>query len=158
MKRSRIWTGLLLLPLLLTSQISRAGETVFKLTVDAPVQQVYDKVYKGLEDNNFYVVFEPDIGSNLSRFAQRWGDEYNQNKLSAIRSMVFCNGWYANQVSNKDPDMLGLCPLHATVIGRQGKTTVLFNRPSVIAAHSPALELIKEIEQEVIQAIDKSLR
>ncbi len=45
--------------------------------------------------------------------------QYNRSKLSAIRSMVFCNGWYANQVSNKDPHMLALCPLHMTLIEKE---------------------------------------
>lgn len=135
-----------------------AGGTVFKLTVDEPVDAVYDKLYKSLEEARFFVVFEPDIGRSLASFADRWGEDYNRNQLNAIRSMVFCNGWYANQVSNHDPDMLGLCPLHVTVIGRNDKTTVLFNRPSVIAAGSPARKLIEQIENEVIAAIRASLK
>ncbi|MDQ7048948.1 MAG: hypothetical protein Q9M92_05155 [Enterobacterales bacterium] len=43
-------------------------------------------------------------------------------------------GWYANQVSNEDPMMLGLCPLHLTPIEQTGQTTVLFNRPSFCCA------------------------
>ncbi|MBE9568180.1 MAG: DUF302 domain-containing protein, partial [Proteobacteria bacterium] len=105
---------------------------VYKQTVDKPVSAIYDKLYKSLEEARFYVVFEPDIGKNISRFAEKWGDDYNQNNLSEMRSMVFCNGWYANKVSNLDPDMLGFCPLHLTLTERDGKTTVLFNRPSVV--------------------------
>ncbi len=146
---------LMTLAIWLFAHAALAADTVFKISVDKPVDTVYSNVYKALEQAKFYVVFEPDIGSNLSRFAKRWGDEYNQNRLNTIRAIVFCNGWYANQVSNRDPDMLGLCPLHATVIAKGGKTTVLFNRPSVIAAGSPALKLIREIENEVIDAIRK---
>ncbi len=69
----------------------------------------------------------------------------------------FCNGWYANKVSNLDPDMLGFCPLHLTLIEREGKTTVLFNRPSAIAQNSPAKDLLIKIESEVIGAIQKGL-
>jgi hypothetical protein len=72
--------------------------------------------------------------------------------------MVFCNGWYANQVSNIDTDMLGFCPLHLTMIERDGKTTVLFNRPSIIASSSPASELLLTIENEVVEAIQKGMR
>ena len=99
------------------------------------------------------MVFEPNIGKNLSGFAERWGDQYNRSKLSAIRSMVFCNGWYANQVSNKDPSMLALCPLHMTLIEKDGNTTALFVRPTVIAADSPAKGILSELESEVISAI-----
>ena len=131
---------------------------VYSQTVDKPVAAVYDKVYQSLEDARFFVVFEPNIGANLTRFSKNWGDDYNQNNLSEIRSMVFCNGWYANKVSNQDPNMLGFCPLHLTLIERNGKTTVLFNRPSVIAQHSPAEALLAKIESEVIEAIQKGLQ
>jgi hypothetical protein len=49
--------------------------------------------------------------------------------------------------------MLGFCPLHITLIERDGKTSVLFNRPGVIAQNSPAKELLLKIESEVIAAI-----
>ncbi len=148
---------ILLLGIVLSSPVL-AQSPVFSVTADKPVDQIYDKVYKSLEDARFFVVFEPDIGANLSRFANRWGDDYNKNKLTAIRSMVFCNGWYANQVSNQDPMMLGLCPLHISLIEREGKTTVLFNRPSVMAAESPAKDLFITIETEVINAIKAGVK
>ena len=130
-----------------------AQSPVFSLTVDKPVDDVYDKVHNSLEDAHFFVVFEANIGASLSRFSKSWGDDYNKNKLTAIRSMVFCNGWYANQVSNLDPQMLGFCPLHISLIERDGKTTALFNRPSVFTGDSPAHSLFMKIESEVIEAI-----
>ena len=81
----------------------------------------------------------------------------NRNKDSAIRSMVFCNGWYANKVSNLDADMLGFCPLHLTLFEREGKTTVVFNRPAMVAQNSPAKGLLMKIESEVIEAIRQGL-
>ncbi len=135
-----------------------ADSTVFSVSVDKPVSEVYGKVYKSLEDARFYVVFEPNIGNNLSGFAERWGDQYNQNKLTAIRSMVFCNGWYANQVSNKDPEMLALCPLHMTLIEKDGRSTALFVRPTVVAADSPARAILQEVEDEVIKAIKSGMQ
>ena len=129
--------------------------TVYKHTIDKPVSEVYDGIYKSLEDARFFVVFEPNIGMNLKRFSKKWGNDYNQNKLAEIRSMVFCNGWYANQVSNQDPDMLGFCPLHISLIERDNKTTVLFNRPSVMAVNSPAQALLRKIELDVIAAIEQ---
>jgi len=59
---------------------------------------------------------------------------------------------YANQVSNLDPTMLALCPLHLTIIEQAGTTTVLFNRPSVAATGSAALE------DKVITAIKRALQ
>ncbi len=122
--------------------------------IDKPVDEIYDTINKGLEAANFYVVFEPNIGKSISRFSERWGSEYNQNKLSQIRSMVFCNGWYANQVSNADPEMLALCPLHITLIEKEGKTKILFVRPSAIAKGTKAEKIALEIEENVIRAIE----
>ncbi len=43
------------------------------------------------------------------------------------------------------------------MIEREGKTTVLFNRPGVIAQNSPAREVLLKIEAEVIEAIQQGL-
>ena len=160
-KIMNLWVRwLALFVLLLPALSASATETspgVYSQQVDKPVSAVYDKLYSSLEEAHYYVVFEPNLGKNLARFSEKWGDDYNQNKLSEIRSMVFCNGWYANKVSNLDPNMLGFCPLHLTLIERDGKTTVLFNRPSAIAKNSPAKELFEQIEREVIDAIRQAL-
>jgi len=72
--------------------------------------------------------------------------------------MVFCNGWYANAVSNADPDMLALCPLRIGLYEKQGETTVVFAKPSIIAANSAAKPVLKEIEAEVIEAIKAGMK
>lgn len=135
-----------------------SSSVVYQQKVNKPVLEIYDKLYKSLEDARFFVVFEPNIGNNLARFSEKWGDDYNRNKLSEIRVMVFCNGWYANKVSNLDPEMLGFCPLHITLIEREGESTVLFNRLGEIAKNSPAKEILMKIESEVIVAIQHGLQ
>jgi len=162
MKIILMWflSAMLMLPVsVLYADASPAGDNpvVYSQQVDKPVAQIYDKLYKSLEDARFFVVFEPNIGKNLARFSDKWGDEYNQNNIAEIRSMIFCNGWYANKVSNLDPDMLGFCPLHLSLVEREGKTTVLFNRPSIMAQNSPAKALLEKIESEVIAAIQQGL-
>ncbi len=144
---------LLSLSVLITWGAQAAERGMYKQEVNRPIDAVYPAVYKALEDARFFVVFEPNIGKNISRFADKWGDDYNQNKLSSIRSMVFCNGWYANAVSNADPDMLGLCPLRIGLYEKQGKTVVLFARPTVIAAQSKARDILQKVEDEVTAAI-----
>jgi uncharacterized protein (DUF302 family) len=126
---------------------------VLSWTIDKDLESSYTTLYSHLEDNKFYVVFEPDIQSNLQHFAERWGEDYNRNKLQGIRAMVFCNGWYANQISNQDPSLLALCPLHITLIQEMGHTRVLFARPTVIAHDSKALSLVKELEEAVSKAV-----
>ncbi len=153
-----LFRSIVLCVLCSASSFIHADANVFEFSVDRPISEVYDRVYKSLEDARFYVVFEPNIGKNLSNFAERWGDQYNRSRLSAIRSMVFCNAWYANQVSNRDTSMLALCPLHMTLIEKDGRTTALFARPTVLAANSPARDILAELENEVITAIKQGMQ
>jgi len=139
------------------SQLAVADSNVLVWDIDKDLEASYTSVYKALEKNRFFVVFEPNIQRNLSGFAERWGDNYNRNKLEGIRAMVFCNVWYTNEISNADPDMLAMCPLHLTLIQQQGSTRVLFVRPSVVAADSDALAIAKELEQDVSKAMDEAV-
>ncbi len=148
---------LCLVSLLFAAQAATADRTVLVWETGTDLEKTYDVVYKALEDNKYFVVFEPNIQKNLSRFAERWGDKYNRNGLEGIRAMVFCNGWYANAVSNADPDMLALCPLHITLVQKSGVTRILFSRPTVIAADSKALAVAKEIEEDVSKALDEAV-
>jgi uncharacterized protein (DUF302 family) len=149
---------LLLILLMWVSPFAQAAdETVFSYSINKPLNEVYDRVYKELEQQGFYVVFEANIGKNLSNFADKWGEDYNRSKLDGIRSLVFCNGWYANQVSNADPAMLAICPLHITLIEKAGATTALFVRPSVIAANSPAHAVLSQVETKIINAIKTAM-
>jgi uncharacterized protein (DUF302 family) len=118
---------------------------------------VYDSVYKSLEENRFFVVFEPDIGRNLAGFAERWGEDYNRNDLQGIRAMVFCNGWYANQVSNLEPRLLALCPLHLSVYRQGDSTHVVFVRPGLVGKNSKAEALLQELEADVSKAVEQGL-
>ena len=130
---------------------------VYVRTVKAPLGRIYKQIFTSLENNGYFVIVEPNIGRNLSHFAKRWGKDYNRNRLDAIRSMVFCNGWYANQISNADPSMLALCPLHITLIHKEGETRVLFVRPGQVAYDSPAHAVALELEQDVIRSIEEGL-
>jgi len=125
--------------------------------VARPLGATYDAIYRALEQNRFFVVFEPNIGKNLASFAERWGDDYNRNRLEGIRAMVFCNAWYANQVSNQDPDLLALCPLHLTLTHKQGVTRILFLRPSHVAGDSQAAALAAELESDVAKAVQAGI-
>ncbi len=154
---TRILVTLLLLLASLSAQAGPSEDTVFSLQTAQPIERVYPAVYQALEDAGFFVVFEANIGASLSRFAERWGKDYNRNGLSAIRSMVFCNGWYANRVGNADPRMLALCPLRMTLIEKDGRTTALFARPTAVARSGPAHEVLKAVEKEVIDAIRKGM-
>jgi len=130
---------------------------VYEKSVNQALDVTYSNVNKALEDNGFRVVFEVDIGENLSKIAGKLGDNYNKNKLSGIKSIVFCNGKFANQISNLDPSMLAICPLHATLTHKDGVTTVLFVRPSAVAQGSPAAKAALDLENASIKALEAGL-
>ena len=148
---------LLTLALLVIVLNVQAAPAIFQAHVDAPVGKVYKTLYSELESRRLFVVFEPDLGSVIAGMAERLGDDYNRNGLEAIRSLVVCNAWYANKVSNLDPAMLALCPLRVSLIHKAGTTTVSFARPTVYAQDSKALPVIREIEDMVIEAIKASV-
>ena len=131
---------------------------IYEKAVKGKMETTYSQVFNALENNGYYVVFEPNIGKNLAHFKQRWGKDYNKNNLESIRSMVFCNAWYANQVANADPQMLALCPLHISLVHKEGVTRILFVRPSLVATGSAAEKVALELEQDVIRTIEGSLR
>lgn len=131
---------------------------VFVHKIKQPMNKVYKRLFTTLENNGYFILFEPNIGRNLAHFAKRWGKDYNKNKLEQIRSMVFCNGWYANQVSNYDPDMLALCPLHLTLTAKEGVTSILFVRPSQVSRNSAANTIATELEQDIVRIIKESSR
>jgi len=122
-----------------------------------PLSVLYKRIFTALEHNGYFVLIEPNIGKSLSHFAQRWGSDYNKNKLEEIRSMVFCNAWFANKVSNADPHMLALCPLHITLIQKGKLTTIVFVRPGRVAADSPARAVAEELEKDVIRIIENAV-
>ena len=135
-----------------------SAETVYSTSINGDFDQVYKYIYQALEKNRLFVVFEPDIGNNLSKFAKRWGEDYNQNKLERIKSMVFCNAWYANQVSNKAVEMMAMCPLHITLTHRGGMTSIHFVRPDAIAKDSKAESIAGELTELVIKSIQDGIK
>lgn len=147
---------LVMLVLIISSQVQADG--VYEKQSSASFDVLYKAVYASLEENRFYVVHELDIGQSMARFGKNWGDNYNRNGLTAYRSMIVCNGWYANEVSNMDPKMLALCPLRINMIQREGMTSVLFEKPTVAAEGSAALPVLQEVEETIVKAIETGVR
>lgn len=147
--------GLLLL--LVTATVQAGLDDVLHWRSELDLEDTYKSIYKSLEENRFYVVFEPDIGRNLAGYAKRWGEDYNRSGLDGIRSMVFCNAWYANQVSNLEPRLLALCPLHLTLYRQGDATHVVFLRPGRVGKGTGAAELLQELEADVSAAVEAGL-
>ncbi len=151
---------ILFLLILFTASVVNAAEElqdIFSISVEKPGEEVYQSVYKSLEESRFYVIFEANIGKNLARNAERWGDEYNKNKFEMVKTMVVCNAYYANQVMNLAPKLMALCPLTITVMYKEGQSTVLFKKLTLTAEGSAAEEILWEVENTIIAAIENGV-
>jgi uncharacterized protein (DUF302 family) len=147
-----------LLALLALSLPALAGSpAVYEKSAMIGADVAYDKLYQALERRDFYVIFEPDMGRVLQGMAEKLGADYNRNQLTALRSLVFCNPLYTSKMSNADPAMLALCPLHVTLTHKAGVSTAAFIRTGEIAAGSPAEALARQIETEVVKAIEEAM-
>ncbi len=133
-------------------------EAIYQVTRAGKLDDIYPQLYKALEASGFYVIFEANIGKNLSRNAEKWGEDYNRNNFTGVKSMVICNPYYANQVLNLDPKLMALCPLTVTVLEKDANTTVLFERLTPIAAGSPAEDILWEVETTILSAIDSVMK
>ena len=135
-----------------------APPAVYVKTVNMDLDTAYQRVYQALEKERFWVVFEADMGERMARFRDRWGEDYNRSKLSGVKSMVFCHIWWTNQIANADPDMLAMCPLHVSLYERDGKTSLVMLRPSVLAKGSNAQEPAEKLEAELVGILEDALR
>lgn len=150
--------GLLLsMLLLLASPLQAAPDAVYSHSVKMSMDEAYGAVYAGLEENRFWVVFEANMGQRMAGMAERFGDDYNRQGLSGIKSMVFCNIGWTNKLASVAPELLALCPLHMTLYEKDGETTVVFPRPAAIAAGSVGIDAARELEQQLIGIVEKAL-
>ena len=146
---------ILLLTVVLFSMGASASPVV-TLTIKGEFEDNYQAVSTALEENRFFVVFEPNIGRSISSFEERWGEDYNRNGFENIRSLVFCNPWYVNQVLNKDPKMSAICPLSVTLLHKDNSTDIHFLRPSALNPTSPAQSILQELEADILKALHQS--
>ena len=146
--------SLFLFLLVLQAQCSAAAEAIYRRDIRGEFAAVYQEIYRSLEEARFLVVFETNIGANLAKNAERWGENYNRNGFEDVRSMVICNPWYANQLLNLDPRMMAVCPMSVTLIGKGGVVMVLFERLTTLVPDSPAAGVLWEIENTVMGAIE----
>jgi len=132
------------------------AETVYTKTYDAPSKEVYGKLIKALNDVHLVVVSEIDI---LAKFKaaglpKMFGKDFNTNNLNAIKAVIACNGKFGNSIANSDPTMMAFCPVRITVVEKEGKTSVLYVRPTSGTQESRAYAALEALEKKVISTID----
>lgn len=132
------------------------ADGVYKLHLHQKSDVVYAKLLKSLDKNHLIVISEIDI---LAKFKQaglpkKFGKEFNTNELTAIKAVIACNGYFGNYIANADPEMMGLCPVRITLIEKDGKTTIMFVKPTAVSGNSKANKMIQKLEAKVIAAIN----
>lgn len=130
---------------------------IFQVSVPLPADTAYQRLYDGLEAHGYYVIFEPNMGKSLAGLRERFGADYNRNGLEVMRSLVFCNPNKTNQMSNLDPALLALCPLHVTLTHKAGVSTAHFARVSTLAKGSAGETAVREIETEITAIVEGAL-
>lgn len=151
-------TMLYLVLALISASVYAESPAVYERSFAQTMNTAYPRIYKALENNGFKVVYEIDMQQNLAKLAaNNTVTDFNLNQLEGIKSMVFCNGPLAVKISNADPSMLALCPLHLTITEKLGRVTVLFARPGFMAQGSQAAAPAKVLEEKVIKAIEAGL-
>jgi len=139
--------------LLLTLSLSLFADAVYTKTYNAPIA----KIMALFDYTHLIVVSKIDI---LAKFKaaglpQKFGKNFNTNKLSGIKAIIACNGWFGNEVANADPKMMAFCPVRVTLIERDAKTTVTYVRATVAAKGSKAYSTLERLETKVIKAIER---
>jgi len=132
------------------------NDFIYKINVESEFDPLYDRTYKSLEDSNFYVVRELNIGATMKKNRKHWGENYNKNGFEEVRTLVLCNVWYANEVLNLDPDLIALCPLAVALLHKAGRTTIVYARRAPFAEGSAAHDILSEVDSKIIKAIKKA--
>ncbi|ANJ66416.1 hypothetical protein A9404_02600 [Halothiobacillus diazotrophicus] len=150
-------TLLLALGCLISFSAHAATTTVYEKSAKMSLPDAVAHMESALKSHKFHVVTEIPISKMLAKHKAEMGAKYNLNHLDGITGIVFCNGGIANGVSNKDPELLAACPLHLTIIEKDGMATALFVRPTVTAKGSAAEPVLAKLEHMVTAAIDAGM-
>lgn len=152
----RMFMGLALLAVV--PSVLAAESSIAVQSVKRPIGPTFKSVVSALKHSGFKVVKKINISKNLGKAAKHfhWTD-YNQNHLTGIRTVVFCNAKFANAISNADPSMMALCPLHVTLVQQGAWTRVEFVKPAVIAEGSRAEGVAVKLQEQIEAAIRKGI-
>ena len=148
-----------ILLLLLTVSLTLYADAVYTKTYDAPIEKVYPKLITSFDNAYLIVIAEIDILGKFKEagLPESFGKNFNTNNLTAIKTIIACNGWFGNAVANSDPEMMVFCPIRITLIEKEGKTSIMYVRPTVASKDSKAYPILQDLEQKVVMAIESAL-
>jgi len=145
----------ILLALLLVSYVV-AGDNIYKKVVNENYDSYYPKLKKELEINHVNVISEMDLIERFTQagYAKKFGKDFNKNHLEKVTSLILCNGYIGNQVSNIDVTMMAFCPIRLTVLKQGDKTIVLYVKSAPNASNPKVVSLLKTLDTVVINTVN----
>lgn len=149
----------ILLACLLSVSVWAAESNVYKVAYKVPVDKVINNILTKFKAEGLVVVWQLDI---LEEFRQKgldkkFGENFNKAGLSAVKTMIVCNGKFGNDIINADSDMMAYCPVRITLTEKDGVTTVLYVRPSSAPRDSKAYPSLMQLEKKVTKSIEESM-
>lgn len=147
----------ILLACILAVSMWAAPETnVYSVTYNSDMDTVEKNILNHFKTVKLVVPWKLDILEEFKHkgLDKKFGAEFNKNNLTSVRTIVACNGKFGNMIMNTDPAMMAYCPIRITLIEKDGKTQVLYVRPSSAPRSSKAYKILVKLEQKVIGAIE----
>ena len=147
----------ILLACILSLSLWAAPETnVYSVTYNSSMDTVEKNILNYFKSAKLVVPWKLDILEEFKKkgLDKKFGDEFNKNNLTSVRTIIACNGKFGNMIMNTDPTMMAYCPIRITLVEKDGKTTVLFVRPSSAPRASKAYKILVKLEKKVIGAIE----
>jgi len=149
----------IILACLLSMSVWAADSNVYTVTFNSPIDTVEKNMLAQFKASKLMVVWQLDILGEFKKkgLDKKFGKKFNTNELANVRTMVACNGKLGNAVMNADSTMMAYCPVRLTLTEKDGKTSVLFVRPSSAPKDSKAYPVLVKLEKKVIGAIVASM-
>lgn len=147
----------ILLACILSLSLWAAPETnVYSVTYNSDMDTVEKNILNHFKSEKLVVPWKLDILEEFKKkgLDKKFGAEFNKNQLTSVRTIVACNGKFGNMIMNTDPAMMAYCPIRITLVEKEGKTTVLYVRPTSAPRSSKAYKILVKLEKKVIGAIE----
>jgi len=147
----------ILLACILSLSLWAAPDTnVYSVTYNASMDTVEKNLLTHFKAVKLVVPWKLDILEEFKKkgLDKKFGKKFNTNQLASVRTIIACNGKFGNMIMNTDPSMMAYCPVRVTLIEKDGKTTVLFVRPTSAPRDSKAFKILAKLEKKVIKAIE----
>ncbi|MDM8545017.1 hypothetical protein [Candidatus Venteria ishoeyi] len=126
--------------------------SIYQYAVQADFAATYKTLHSGLQAEGFRLNALPDFT------AYSVSDKQYQYSVKKINRLTIYQSQETMEISQLEPALLALFPLRLTLIKQADMSIILFLRPSHLAqADSPALPLLRTIEQKIIQRIEQTL-